>query len=280
MNRSQDILNYLTSKVTPSAVILAPNAPPVAHEQGHVNLILNIVLSSGDVLDTLLSFKAMAANVGFGPASLSGAFSFGLRNVGRIRVSYLTQRGSKLVTVTRIPFNIPELGALCEDPRAAHRLLELAQTPAGCLMAVSGPNPVSNSALVYAVLERINQEHRRIIGVVENMLTYLMMHRNSIVVQCEVGTDVNSLAEGVTNLLSLTPMVLYIGGVGSPDDLTALSRAAQPGRFIALSSSILDAGTLADCFQAQTGLSGGSGLATALVRVTDIHDGKLAVRVD
>lgn len=280
MNRSQEILDYLSSEATPSAVVLAPNAPPVVHEQGRVKLILSIVLSSGDVLDTLLSLKSMTAKVGFDAASLSGTFSFGLRNVGRIRVTYLTQRGSKLVMVTRIPFSIPELGSLCDDPKVAERLFQLTQAPGGCLLTVSGPDSVTNSALVYALLDKINQEYRKIIGVVENTLTYLMMHRNSIVVQCEVGTDVATVTEGVEGLLGLTPMVLYVGGVRSPDDLTALACAAQPGRLIVLSSSVVDAATLTERFTSQAGLGGPDGSAKALVRVTGGRDGKLAVRVD
>lgn len=280
MNRSQEILDYLSSEATPSAVILAPNAPPVVHEQGRVNLILSIVLNSNDVLDTLLSLKSMTSKVGFDPASLSGTFSFGLRNVGRIRVTYLTQRGSKLVMVTRIPFSIPELGMLCDDPKVAERMYEIAQAPGGGLLTVSGPDSVTNSALVYALLDKVNQDYRKIIGVVENTLTYLMMHRNSIVVQCEVGTDVATVTEGVEILLGLTPMVLYVGGVRSLEDLAALACAAQPGRLIVLSSSVVDAGALAERFMAQAGVGGTDSSAKAIVRIAGIHDGKLTVRID
>ena len=133
---------------------------------------------------------------------------------------------------------------------------------------------------MYALLDKVNQEYRRIIGVVENTLTYLMMHRNSIVVQCEVGTDVATVTEGVESLLGLTPMVLYVGGVRSPNDLTALACAAQPGRLIALSSSVVDAGTLAERFLAQAGLGGTDDAAKAIVRVAGIREGKIAVRVD
>ncbi len=280
MNRSQEILDYLSTETTPSTVVLAPNAPPVVHAQGQVNVILSIVLSSGDVLDTLLAFKAMTTKRELDPASLAGTFSFGMRNVGRIRITYLTQRGSKLLMVTRIPFSIPELGLLCGDPALADRLFKLTQLPGGGLLAVSGSDAVANSALVYALLDKVNQECRKIIGIVENTLTYLMGHRNSIVVQCEVGADVATLAEGVESLLGLAPMVLYVGGVRSPDDLSILACAAQPGRLIVLSSNVVDAGSLADRFMAQTNISASDGFSKTLVRVATDSKGKLTIRID
>jgi len=280
MNRSQEILDYLSAESTPGTVVLAPNAPPVIHAQGQVNVILSIVLSSGDVLDTLLALKAMTTKRELDPASRAGTFSFGVRNVGRLRVTYLTQRGSKLVMVSRIPFSIPALDVMCGDPALAERLYKLTQTPGGGLLAVSGSDAVANSALVYSLLDKVNQECRHIIGIVENTLTYLMGHRNSIVVQCEVGPDVATLAEGVEDLLSLTPTVLYVGDIRSPDDLLALACAAQPGRLIVLSSSVMDAASIADRFITQTGLGGNEGFTKAVVRVTGSHSGKLVVRID
>lgn len=281
MNRSQEILDYLANDAKPCSVVLAPNAPPVMHSAGEVRVILSLVLSSGDVFDTLLALKGQSSKRELDANSMSGAFSFGLRKVGRIRVTYLTQRGSKVVSISRIPFDIPPLDTLCEDPAAAAALRQVAQSQQGGIVGVSGPDPVVIGTLVYSVLDSLNQTACRIVGIVENPLTYLMAHRNSIIMQCEVGTDCDSIKDGVEGILLFAPEILYVGGVRSLEDLSTLGCAAQPGRLFVVGSNALDAAAIVDRFSAYPGPAAeapGGGVRT-LIRVAPRPEGKIAVQV-
>lgn len=280
MNRSQEIVDYLTAQANPCTVVLAPNAPPVVHALNEVRVVLPLVLSAGDIFDTLLALKAMTARRELDLDAGSGTFSISLRKVGRVRVAYLTQRGSKVVTVARIPFDIPDLSTLC-GAATAEALLELAKGNHTGIMAVSGPDPILNSTLVYALLDKLNHSERTIIGVVESPLCYLMNHRNSIVVQCEVGTDVATLKEGVDSLLVLAPRFLYIGGVRTPDELALLGSSVQSGRLIVLSSIAVDATVLVERLLPPDGHSPAF-LAEALkgvVHVARAGDGTLNIRI-
>lgn len=281
MNRSQDILDYLTAEESPSTVVLAPNAPPVVHAQGEVRVILPMILTAGDVFDTLLALKAMTSKRELDPASASGIFSISLRKVGRVRVTYLTQRGSKVVTVARIPFDIPDLARVCASDAQAGELLQRAQNRSTAIIAISGPDPVLNSTLAYALLDKLNQSGRSIIGIVENPLTYLMAHRNSIVVQCEVGTDSESLKEGVDAVLVLAPRILFVGGIRALEELSVMDCAVQDGRLILMTSSAVDAAALVERLAVQTGQPP-EFLAEALkqvVRVKRTADGAVDLRI-
>jgi twitching motility protein PilT len=281
MNRSQEILDYLANDNRPCSVVLAPNAPPVMHSAGEVRVILSLVLSSGDVFDTLLALKSQSLKRELDANSMSGAFSFGLRKVGRIRVTYLTQRGSKVVSISRIPFDIPSLESLCEDPATAAALLQVAQSKQGGIVGVSGPDPVLIGTLVYSVLDSLNRSSCQIVGIVENPLTYLMAHRNSIIMQCEVGTDCDSIKDGVEGILLFAPEILYVGGVRSLEDLSSLGCAAQPGRLFVIGSNALDAAAIVDRFSAypESTEESPSGAVKTLIRVSPRPEGKIAVRI-
>ncbi len=282
MNRAQEILEYLSGDAKPCTVVLAPNAPPVVHAAGEVRVILSMVLSSGDVFDTLQALKTQSPKRELDATSMFGGFSFGLRKVGRIRVTYLTQRGSKVVSVTRIPFVIPALESLCDDPATIAALRQVTQSDQGGIVGVSGPDPVLIGTLVYAVLDALNQTSRRIVGIVENPLTYLMAHRSSIIVQCEVGSDCDSIKDGVESLLMFAPEILYVSGVRSLEDLSILGCAAQPGRLFIIGSNALDAAAIVDRFTSYPGSGASrpaSGMRT-LIRVSPEPEGKFSAQIE
>lgn len=276
MNRSQEILDYLSEQTQPTFVVLAPNAPPVARIRNELSVIHSYVLSAGDVFDTLVGLKSQTARQRLDPAVNSETFSFSLRKAGRIRVSYLTQRGSKVVTVACVPFCIPTLESLCEDAGAATALLSMVREAQNGIIAVSGCNAVANSALVYALLDKVNEATRTLIGIVEEPLTYLMAHRNSIVVQCDVGSDAKTIGEGVDSMLPLHPAILFVGGIRRGEDLLALGRAAPNCRLFIASSSCMDATAILEGFPAG---SCRPGAVREVVRVACGSDGKLMVRL-
>ena len=278
MNRSQEILDYLAANPLHRTVVLAPNAPPVAHSAGEVSIILNVVLSASDVVDTLMWFKGLTSRRDLGNPT-AGTFSFGVRNVGRIRVLYLTQRGSKVVMVTRIPYDIPSLESVCVNAAAASKVTAAATAASGGIIAVSGPDREVDSTFVYGVLDELNRTQRQIIGVVEVSLSYLMSHRNSVVVQCDVGSDVETLQEGIASVLELDPKVLYVGGIRYAADVELCGCAIQPGRVVIAGSHLVDAGALLARLVAQMapGMELGPESPKLAVRLGRELDGKVKV---
>lgn len=282
MNRAQEILDYLSVEANAATVMLTPGAPPMTRTEEGLSAAMPKAFSAGDIFDTLLALKAMTAKREL-DATPAGTFSFGLRRLGRIRVSYLTQRGSKALLVERIPFTIPALESLCEDPAVPRRLLEAAREEQGGLMAVTGVEPTANGTLVYSLLDAVNQTARRLIAIVESPLLYLIAHRDSIVVQCEVGTDADSIDDAVTSVLALTPDILYVGGIRSLQQLDALSAAVHHGRLVIVSSTVMDGVVLLKALAERAAHhAGGQGAPGLMIsaRAASARDNRLTVTLD
>jgi twitching motility protein PilT len=201
---------------------------------------MQTVLDQGDCLDTLMGFRHRAEIADSVPLDLTGCFSFGVKGVGRIRVNYATQRGSKILTIVRVPFTIPELKAVCSEEAAANALLRIVDQSRRGVLTISGPSAIDNSLLAYALLRRINDTERCVICIVERILTFLMAHNNSIVVQTELSTDALSLDEGVRSSFAYVPNVLYVGDVYPEDRLVSVHHAIRSGAFALLTSVAVD----------------------------------------
>jgi twitching motility protein PilT len=239
MNRAQDVLDYLSNAGDSAVMILAPKAPPVIRTSAGLDLALRVVMDATDVVDTLRGLQGMAPN----PDSLSGAdagaFSFGVRGVGRVRVVHVSQRGSKVLRVSRVSFTIPDAEVICPDPVVRGGLLESLRSAKGGLILVHGPSPMHNALVTYAFLHKINASMRRVIYIIERALTYLMAHEESIVIQSELGTDVKSFAEGIGSALLVEPDLLFLGDVRSDDDLRGFIDVAREGAMTIVSGVTL-----------------------------------------
>ena len=227
MNHSSEILGYLASREAPERLVLAANAPPVCRTHDGIEVALNNLLSADDVGETLIALRSLAPTVDGSAIRRSGAFSFGVRDVGRFRVNYATQRSSKVVTIARIPFAIPKPSDLCDDDAVLEKLATIVASRERRMLAVSGPNSLLNTLFVYALLQEANESTRQMIYILERGLTFLMGHANSIVIQSEVDTDVTSMEEGIQNGFLFLPDIMYVGGVRSAQEMDAISRVAE-----------------------------------------------------
>jgi twitching motility protein PilT len=244
MNYAPQILNCLTQADGPLALLLAPNAPPVARNAAGLSVALHDVLDAGDVLDTLVALGIQAGKTSEETYPAYGTFSIAMRGVGRIRVNHFTQRGSKLLKLTRIPFKVPQPEAICEDQAVLARLMDFVLSPQGGFLAICGPNAWGNSLLAYSLLWKVNQTTRRVVYVLEPELSFLMAHADSIVIQSEVGTDVPTIEEGLQNAVAVDPDIFYVGDFRSANLVAALRATVHPGMVGIVTSSLFEARVL------------------------------------
>jgi len=94
---------------------------------------------------------------------------------------------------------------------------------------IVGTSPDTLTRFIYAALARLNETKNIVIYILEQQLSFLLKHRNSIVVQVEVGTDIPTLTEGIRNGLFLKPDLVYISNPKTPDEFAGLMCAAQSG---------------------------------------------------
>ncbi len=211
MNIAPEILNYLAEKREFTEVILAPKASPVERRDRIVKKILDVILSPEDIRDTLVFLRSHTP-VSLGPLGREGFFSFGLPEVGRVRVSYITQRGSYVVNIVKVPYSIPLLESLVPSKDDIERLMSLIRDMNG-ILAVIGKSFVIHNLFSYSLLREICERESGLIYVLERPITYLIKHSNSIVIQREVGVDVDSFEEGIEEALFFRPDIIYISDI-------------------------------------------------------------------
>lgn len=249
MNVSMSVLEFLVRADTPDRMLLVPNAPPVSTTPEGLEVALSQVLSADDVQDTLATLRSKAPGAGITLPG-SGTFSFGMPNLGRFRVSFVTQRGSRIVLVERIPYDVPSLADLLEEPGTADEALELLCRGAGGLLVVSGASAAANTRLVYALLKAANEKKRQIIYILERRLGYLMGHGNSVIVQTELGADCSTFEEGLQNAMLIHPGILYLGEACGNETLPALAALMAGGTTVIVSSATVRGRPLLDRLQA------------------------------
>ncbi len=211
MNLTPEILNYLAEKREFAEIILAPKASPVERRDKGISRIMDIILSPEDIRDTLVSLRSHTPT-SLGPLGREGFFSFGLPDIGRIRVTYLTQRGSYVVSIVKVPFNIPEFYSIVASKEKAQSILKTLSDLNG-IVAIIGKSYVVHNLFSYSLLSEICNRRSGLIYVLERPITYLIRHSNSIVIQREVGVDVDSFDEGIEEALFLNPEIIYMSDV-------------------------------------------------------------------
>ena len=276
MNRSQDIIAYLKQADTPNTILIAPNAPPVGRRPNEVEVALNMVLDAGDVYDTVKAFMNLGGVPEEALTKDSQTFSVPMDDVGRFRVSHATQRGSKVATITLVPFKLAPMEAIFVDVGEAREYVKLVCSRRGGLLAVSGTNTVANSTFACALIREANQSNRMVIYTIERALTYLIAHSESITIQTEVGSDTQSINAGLAESENFSPDLIYVEDVRLTDEMDGLTHAVGAG-VTTIASSISMSGTtlLEKVFPYGTNTSGKADLIRTAVNVTQEKDGRL-----
>lgn len=235
MNHGPKILTYLAEGNKFSQVLLVAGAPPVEKVDARFHIVLNVVLTPDDIRETLSFFAGHARRSGPTDLGHNGVFAFGLPNLGRFKIHYFTQRGSVFLSIQRMAHDIPKIGDLLSQPGQVSVMDAALTQPDGGLVIFAGPSMDLLSRLLYAALDRINQSKYSLIYILEQNLSFLLRHRNSVIVQVDIGTDVNSLAEGIENCLLLAPDVVYVRDPKTPEDFSSLMCMAEAGSLVLIS---------------------------------------------
>lgn len=243
MNYATQILSYLTTATPFSEIILAPSAPPVDRTDKGLHVVLNVVLTPQDIREALTTFRSHSPALGSVSPGRSGAFSFGLQNLGRFKVSYFTQRGTIVVTVRRVAMDIANLETLVDSRPVIAQLDALMAERGSGIVLVTGPSANHNSLFSYALLQRICRTQDRVIYTMERTLSYLLRHDQSLVLQCELESDIASFEEGFQQAISLQPDIMYVRDARPPPrpgELTRLIEVAAANVTTMLSIAAVD----------------------------------------
>lgn len=161
---------------------------------------------------------------------LSGSdldFSYSLPNGDRHRVNIYHQQKRLAATLRLINNHIPtfdELGL----PDA---LRSLADEPRG-LVLVTGPTGSGKSTTLAAMIDYINTNKAHHILTIEDPIEYVYTHKQSLVHQREVGTDVESFSAALRSALREDPDVILVGEMRDYETISAAVTAAETGHLV------------------------------------------------
>ncbi len=215
--------------------VFAAGAKPLIRNDNGIFVFKDYTFTPDDVVQllVLLRQKSKFAN---SPLEDSGTFSFGIKGVGRFTVEYLQQRGSIAVFLRRIRDKVFNLKEVITTREFLPILVHLLDQGEG-LFVISGKNRSLNMTVSASIIEYIAKRKPAIIYTVENPQSHLLRHENSVVIQREVGSDVESFDRGIEQALNAMVDVLYINDI--PDELTLNSvfRAIEKGILVIVTIS-------------------------------------------
>jgi len=209
MNYVPQIISYLSAKEGVVELYLSPRNFIMERVGGKLVRFSEHILSPEDIRDTLIALRSHAPST-MGPLGREGYFSFSLYNVGRVRVSYITQRGSYVVYILKTPHHIPNIEDLC-DKACVEQLDELLRQHTSGMVIFCGGDYIKTNTLLYSMMQYTANNYSKVILVLEKPLSFLLKHGNSIVIQREVGTDVDSFEDGLREAFYINPQMVFVG---------------------------------------------------------------------
>jgi twitching motility protein PilT len=153
--------------------------------------------------------------------------SWGIAGVGRFRVNILRQRGSFMIVMRVIPFDIPSFEQLGLPPTMA----DICSQERG-LVLVTGVTGSGKSSTQAAMVGYMNRNMRRHIVTLENPIEFLHRDENSSITQREVGQDTESFKVGLRAALRQDPDVILIGEMRDSESIDIALKAAETGHLV------------------------------------------------
>ncbi|WP_420126376.1 type IV pilus twitching motility protein PilT [Longimicrobium sp.] len=153
--------------------------------------------------------------------------SWGLPGVGRFRVNILRQRGSFMIVMRVIPFEIPTLEQLGLPPVVQ----DVAALERGMIL-VTGVTGSGKSSTQAAMIGFMNQNMRRHVVTLENPIEFLHRDVNCSITQREVGIDTDDFRVGLRAALRQDPDVILIGEMRDTESIDIALKSAETGHLV------------------------------------------------
>lgn len=154
-------------------------------------------------------------------------FGFGFQDKARFRVSIFKQKGSAGMVLRQIPNDLLTLEQIGLPPQ----IKELLYKPKG-LVLVTGPTGSGKSTTLASMINVINEERDCHIITVEDPIEFYHEHKQSIVIQRELGVDVGSFSAALRASLRQDPDVILVGEMRDLETMEAAITAAETGHLV------------------------------------------------
>lgn len=153
--------------------------------------------------------------------------SFGIKNVGRVRMNVFRQRGAIGASLRSIPQKIQGLDELGLPPVTYDAL----KIPKG-LILVTGPTGSGKSTTLASMIDYLNEHNQSHIITVEDPIEFVHYHKKSIVNQREIGGDTTSFGQALKYVLRQDPDIILIGEMRDAETIQAAINIAETGHLV------------------------------------------------
>lgn len=148
-------------------------------------------------------------------------------DIGHFRITLYYSRGCIECAIRVCPPVIMGLDELGLPEIAA----DLVRKHTGLLL-ITGPTGVGKTTTMASLIDLINRERRAKIITVEDPIEYRHIHRKSIIVQQEIGSDAHTFSQALTHILRMDPDVIGIGEMRELDTISTALTAAETGHLV------------------------------------------------
>lgn len=145
----------------------------------------------------------------------------------RFRVNILGQKGSLAIVMRKLTSLVPTIGEL-GLPDIFH---EMAREKFG-LILVTGATGTGKTTSLAALIDSINQLHRKHIVTLEDPIEYVHEHKLGTVNQRELGLDFDSFASGLRAALRQAPKVILVGEIRDRETISIALEASETGHLV------------------------------------------------
>lgn len=158
---------------------------------------------------------------------LDADFSYVSSSGQRNRVNVYRQKGYHSIAFRLLFSEIPTLKELGMPAL----LSEFAMQPRG-LILVTGPTGSGKSTTLAAMIDYINRQRNCHIVTIEDPIEYVHNHKQSMITQREVNTDVESFSKALRSALREDPDVILLGEMRDFETISAAVTAAETGHLV------------------------------------------------
>ncbi|MDH5173963.1 MAG: type IV pilus twitching motility protein PilT [Elusimicrobiota bacterium] len=153
--------------------------------------------------------------------------SFGIKNVGRVRMNVFRQRGVVGASLRAIPnyfMTFEELGL----PPVVFDVVKL---PVG-LVLVTGPTGCGKTTTLASMMNYINEHRSGHIVTVEDPIEYVHPHKSCVVNQREVGSDTSSFGAALKHVFRQDPDFILVGEMRDLETISSALTIAETGHLV------------------------------------------------
>jgi twitching motility protein PilT len=222
-----EVLNVLTfaKKNKASDVHLVPNNPPCIRLHGDIEAMNEAPLTGDDIKAMLYSIMTDFQRANFErDMETDFAIQFGEM---RFRVNAFTTLYGPAAVFRQIPTEVLSLKQLNLPPI----FYKIANLDKG-LVLVTGPTGSGKSTTLAAIINEINENHKKHILTVEDPIEFVHKTKKSIVNQRELHTNTKSFTAALKSAMREDPDVILVGELRDLETISLALTAAETGHLV------------------------------------------------